>query len=79
VTRLDCMMPTCVYLSLLTSSAPALHYTVTHRSLNPLKTSGNLFYIRTQCVPRCKLSTSFIKTSILMMHKVNVAVCSEIH
>jgi hypothetical protein len=25
--------------------------------INPLNTSGNLFYIRTQCVPRCKHST----------------------
>jgi hypothetical protein len=28
------------------------------RSFNPLKTKRNLFYIRTQCVPRCKHSPS---------------------
>jgi hypothetical protein len=29
---------------------------ISHTHFNPLKTERNLFYIRTQCVPRCKHS-----------------------
>jgi hypothetical protein len=46
-------------------------------NVTPLKTSGNLFYIRTQFVPRCKHYTSVIKTGLLMFYKAKVAVCSE--
>jgi hypothetical protein len=42
------------------------------------KDEAYLFYIRTQCVPRCKLSTSVIKTNLLMSYNAKVAVCSEI-
>jgi hypothetical protein len=46
--------------------------------LQPFKDEVYLFCRRTQCVPRCKLSTSVIKTSLLMFYKAKVAVCSEI-
>ena len=40
-------------------------------SLNTLKTKRNLFYMRTRCVPRGKLSTSVIKKNThLIMYKV---------
>jgi hypothetical protein len=48
---------------------------VTHQ---PFKDEACLFYIRTQCVPRYKHSTSVIKTNLLMFYKAKVAVCSEI-
>jgi hypothetical protein len=55
-----------------------VHKTMMTR-LNPLNTKGNLFYIRTQCVPRCKHSPlRLYKTSLLMFYKAKVVVCSEI-
>jgi hypothetical protein len=49
-------------------------------NINLLKTECNLFYIWTQCIPRCKHSPlPVIKTSLLMFYKAKVAVCSEIH
>jgi hypothetical protein len=37
-----------------------------------------LFYVRTQCVPRCKHSPPRLyKTNLLMWCKAKVAVCSE--
>jgi hypothetical protein len=47
--------------------------------INPLKAKCNLFYIRTQSVPRSKHSVSAIKTSQLMLYREIIAVCSEIH
>jgi hypothetical protein len=47
-------------------------------SHKPFKDEAYLFYIRTQCVPRCKHSTSVIKPGLLTFYKANVAVCSEI-
>jgi hypothetical protein len=49
-------------------------------SNNPLKEKRNLFYMRTQFVPRSKHSPPRLyKTSHLMLYKSKVAVCSEIH
>jgi hypothetical protein len=48
-------------------------------SLLTFKDEVYLFYIRTQCVPRCKHFASVIKASLLMFCKAKVAVCSEIH
>jgi hypothetical protein len=50
---------------------------VTARLLK-VKDEAYLFYIRTQCVPRCKHSTSVIKSNLLIFYKEKVAVCSEI-
>ena len=36
-------------------------------------------YIKTQSVPRSKLSVSVIKISQLMLYREIIAVCSEIH
>lgn len=45
--------------------------------LNPLKSKKCLFYIRTRCVPRSKLSPRRLyKTNLLIEEKI--AVCSEI-
>jgi hypothetical protein len=43
-----------------------------------VKDEAYLFYIRTQCLPRCKHSPPVIKTSLLMFYKVKVVFCSEI-
>ena len=38
-----------------------------------------MFYVRTQCVPRCKHSPPRLyKTNLLMLCKAKVAVCCEI-
>jgi hypothetical protein len=39
----------------------------------------NLFYLKTQFVPRSKHTVSVIKTSPLMLYREIIAVCSEIH
>ena len=48
------------------------------KKINPLKTKPRLLYLKTQFVPRCKHSTTVIKTDQLMQYKAKVAVCSEI-
>jgi len=44
-----------------------------------LKDETYLCYIRTHSVPRCKHSTSAIKTNLLMVYKARGTVCSESH
>jgi hypothetical protein len=39
----------------------------------------DLFYLKTQVVPRSKHYISIIKTSQLMLYSEIIAVCSEIH
>jgi len=47
--------------------------------LNPLNTKLYLSYLKTQSVPRSKLSAWIIKTSQLMPYREIIAVCSQIH
>ena len=51
------------------------------RSLvNPLKTRRNLFYLKTQFVPRCKHFLSRLKkTKEFMLYKAEVTVCCNIN
>jgi hypothetical protein len=45
--------------------------------IEPFKDEMYLCYIMTQSVPRCKHCTWVIKTKLLILRKVNVAVCSQ--
>jgi hypothetical protein len=46
----------------------------------PFKYAACLFYIKTQCIPRCKHSPPRLyETDLLMSYKAKVAVSSEIH
>jgi hypothetical protein len=47
--------------------------------VNPLSTKRNLFYLKTQVVPRSKHSISVIKTHHVTLYRAKVAVSSEIH
>ena len=57
-----------------------VHICTATAARSPFKDETRLFYIRIQCVPRSKHCPPRLhKTSLLMLHKAKVAVCSEIH